>query len=135
MPFVIDASTVLAWTFLDEASERARAIVERLEDDTAEAPAVWPVEVANALLVAERRGRLSHSEMVSAGAAVSELAVKVEGAHFPDVLQSTLAVARRHALSAYDASYLELASRRNLPLATLDRRLETAARAAGIALL
>lgn len=132
MSFVIDASIVLAWSFEDEQSGHADAVVARLASGPAVAPAIWPLEVANAIAVAERRGRINRSAATRAGEMIAELPVEIQPAALADVLSAVVPVAREQGLSVYDASYLALALARGLPLATGDGRLAAAARAVGV---
>jgi predicted nucleic acid-binding protein len=131
---VIDASVVLAWQFKDEANEYADSIVARLRDEEAAAPAIWPLEIANAFLVGIRRARITPQEAAAAIAMVLDLPVAVRS-HAALVVQNVLEFAQTLDLSAYDASYIYLAKREQLPIATLDGRLRAAATRAGIALL
>lgn len=135
MPFVVDASVALAWHFEDEASEYADRILERLRDDRAAVPPVWALEVANALVVAERRGRLSPARVARAVELFSELPISVYDLSVSPALDAVRALARAHGLSAYDAAYLELAIREGLPLATQDRALRAAAETVGVPLV
>lgn len=133
--FVIDASLALAWCFEDEASPRADAALEGLALDGAVAPAIWPYEIANALRSAERRGRIDEREMLGLTRLLGALPVDVEETPLARALAEILPLARALALSAYDASYVELALRRGVPLATADDQLAQAALAAGAQLL
>lgn len=134
--FVLDASVTLSWCFDDEANLFTDAILERLEKTSALVPALWPFEVASALTVAQRRGRLSGIEREDFIERLHTLRVQVERREATWLLQQILSLTRRRAgLSAYDASYIELAVRENLPLATLDRNLAEAARWAGVRLV
>jgi predicted nucleic acid-binding protein len=135
VPFVLDASATLAALLPDEASAISDAIVDRLLSSRAVVPTVWPSEIANALLVAERRRRITEALVGELIAQVRLLPIDVDDASTDAVFTSEIALARRYELSVYDASYLEVALRRGIPLATVDRRLEAAARAAGIALV
>ena len=133
MPFVLDASTALSWCFEDEAKPETEAILDRLVDDPAVVPALWELEVTNALLVGERRGRLTESQTTRFVTLLASLPINVELAG-PD-MTTLLAVGRQHGLSSYDATYLVLAERDGHPIATLDNRLRIAATAAGVPLL
>ena len=135
MPFVVDASVALAWQFEDEASEYADRVLERLREDRAAAPSIWPLEVANALLVAERRGRLSPAKVARAVELLLELPISIHDVAAELVLGAVLDLARAHGLSAYDAVYLELAMREGLPLATQDEALRAATQRVGVPLL
>ena len=135
MSFVVDASVALAWHFEDEASEYADRVLERLREDRAAAPSIWSLEVANALLVAERRGRLSPAKVSRAVELLLELPISIHDVAAESVLGPVLDLARAHGLSAYDAVYLELAMREGLPLATQDEALRAATQRVGVPLL
>jgi predicted nucleic acid-binding protein len=135
MPFVLDASVSLAWCFEDEVSAYADHVLERLDGDVALAPAVWPLEVANALCVGERRKRLQAADIARLTELMLALPVTVDGLPTERAMGPVLALARAHELSSYDACYLELAMREGLPLATEDTRLREAAPRAGVRLL
>ena len=131
--FVIDASVAMAWCFEDEASEATEAALDRLGDDHAVVPAIWPLEVANVLLVAERRGRLSEAQASRFLELLAQLPIDIDDS--PADVAGIVATGRRHTLSSYDASYLLLAERLGASLATLDQALTKAARKAGVQLL
>lgn len=133
MPFVLDASTALSWCFEDEATPETEAILDRLADDPAVVPALWELEITNALLVGERRGRLTESQTTRFVTLLASLPINVELAG-PD-MTTLLAVGRQHGLTSYDATYLVVAERDGYPIATLDNRLSTAAKTAGVQLL
>lgn len=129
--FVVDTSITMAWCLEDEASDVADAVLDALRDDEAAVPCIWPLEVANVLLVAERHGRLSEAQ----GARFLELvrALPIQVDHSVTMVEVS-ATAQRHGLTAYDASYLVLAERLGGPLATVDERLALAATRAGVRL-
>ena len=129
----MDASVAMAWCFEDEETEATDIVLDRLRDDDAAVPAIWPLEVANVLLVAERRDRLSEAQASRFLELLTQLPIEVDEA--PHDLAAIVAAGRRHELSSYDASYLVLAERLGAPLATLDRRLAKAAERAGVELL
>ena len=134
--FVLDASVTLAVLLEDESSPYADAVIELLKREEAVASRIWPLEVANAILTAVRRGRILAADASLLVGAINGLRVAVDRA----ATDASLALAAvnlgiAHGLTAYDASYLELAIRRDLPLATIDRRLRDAASAAGIPIL
>ena len=76
--FVLDASIALAWCFADEATPATDALLERLADEDAAAPALWRLEVANALAMAERRGRLSIAGLTRSARLLEGLAVAID---------------------------------------------------------
>lgn len=132
---VIDASIALSWCFEDETSPLSDAVLEGLGRARAIAPALWPLEVANGLRSAERRGRLDDRAIPAVTHLLMTLPIDVEQAADLDAaIGRILPLARSLGLSAYDASYLDLASRRGLPLATADEQLARAAVAAGVGL-
>jgi predicted nucleic acid-binding protein len=133
MPVVIDASITMAWCFEDEASDAADAVLEVVGRQGAMVPVLWFHEVANVLVQAERRGRITGVKRVEALEFVDRLPVDV-GAHDTRVA-GAVAAAQRHGLTAYDAAYLTLAEREGLTLATLDATLADAARRIGIKVL
>ena len=135
MTFVIDNSIVMAWCFEDETSAYSDSILDRLQEGDARVPAIWPLEVANALLVAERRHRLTEARTAHFAELLLSLPIVVEEGAVNRALGPVLLVGRAHRLSAYDAAYLELASREGIPLATQDARLRTAAENAGVAVV
>ena len=133
--FVVDNSVVMSWCFEDEESELGERALDLLADGEALAPAVWALEAANALLSAERRKRLAAGDSLRFVELLRSLPVRVQPDPVPRVLGDVLALGRATGLSAYDASYLHLALRRDLPLATLDGPLIAAAREIGVELL
>jgi len=133
--FVVDASVTMSWCFEDEATPYTESVLDRLRDSSAQAPGIWPLEVANILLLGERRGRIPRPKTESFVRVLQELRVSVEDGSPATVLGPVLRIGREYGLTSYDAAYLELAMRRGLPLATLDRRLADAAGRAGVDLL
>lgn len=133
MTFVIDASVTMAWCFEDETSPATEAVLDRLTEDDAVVPGLWNLEVANVMLVAERRGRMTESQSARFVGLLGQLPIWVDDA--PVDVNGVLALARRHTLSAYGAAYLALAERQGAPLATADAQLAAAARTAGVVLL
>ncbi|MDE0108026.1 MAG: type II toxin-antitoxin system VapC family toxin [Bryobacterales bacterium] len=132
MAFVLDCSVTMAWVFSDEASAVTDSLRESLIDDSAFVPALWPVETANVLLTATRRGRIAKSEWGRIREDLRALPINIDHVATDRVWGATLDLAEAYRISAYDAMYLELALRLRLPLATLDRALATAARASGV---
>ena len=135
MPFVLDASLVLAWSFDDEPEPASAFSFELLARDQAIVRSIWSVEIANALMVAERVGRVTRSDVTRLVSMAREFRLEVELTMTQLALAPVLDVARDYGLTAYDASYLELVMRRGLPLASLDRRLRAAAESAGVLLV
>lgn len=135
MTFVVDASVTMSWCFEDGATSYTESVLDRLRDSSARVPGIWPLEVANILLLGERRGRIPRPKTESFVRVLQELRVSVEDESHATVLGPILRIGREYGLTSYDASYLELAMRRGLPLATLDRRLADAAGRAGVDLV
>ena len=126
--FVVDNSIVMAWCFEDEANDYTDAIQDLLIDNKAFVPPIWPLEVANVLLVAERRKRISKADSGHFIALLSQLPIEVEPTDSDRVFHDTLSLARQYQLSSYDASYLEMAIRKGMPIATLDKAIIRAAK-------
>ncbi len=127
MAFVLDCSVTMAWVFPDEASDATDHPRDVLVNDRAFVPSLWPVEVGSVLLSATRRGRIGVDELSVVCASLDTLPIEIEPVSTSRLWGSTLTLARQHALSVYNATYLELALRMRQPLATLDRALTAAA--------
>jgi predicted nucleic acid-binding protein len=128
----VDASVVLAWCFPDEASDYADSVLLAVENQTVVVPAIWAVEITNALLVGERRKRIRQPEVRRFVDLMNGLSVVEDRQPFADTVSNVLPLAREYNLSAYDAAYLDVAVRHEIPLATLDVALQKACAAAGI---
>jgi len=126
--FVLDNSVVMSWCFRDADGGYADAVLERLAAAEALVPAIWPLEVANVLVAAERRGRLTEADSAHFLRLLSDLPISVHQEAPGRVTGEILALARETGLSSYDASYLDLAMREGIPLATRDEALGKAAR-------
>ena len=133
--FVLDNSIVMAWYFEDEANDYTSAILESLAENEALVPTIWPLEVANVLLVGERKGRSTEARTSRFIALLDALPIRVDAATSRRALSEILTLAREQRLSAYDAAYLDLAMREGLSLATQDQALRRAAAACGVGLL
>lgn len=131
--FVLDGSVTMAWFFRDETNAYAEAVEDSLARAEAVVPVLWPLEVANALVVGERRKRSTEAQAATWLSCLRALPIVVDDETATRSWDDTLNLARAHQLSAYDAAYLELALRRSLSLATLDDRLKDAAAAVGVA--
>jgi predicted nucleic acid-binding protein len=134
VPFVLDASVALSWCFEDEAD--ADRWLDALDGDSALTPPVWPLEIGNALLAGERRGRLTAADTFRLVELFRSLPIVVQPDQAPSdrALGPVLDIARERGLTSYDASYLELAMREGVPLATLDQALGRAAAGLGVPL-
>ncbi|HEX5413037.1 MAG TPA: type II toxin-antitoxin system VapC family toxin [Terriglobia bacterium] len=133
--FVVDASATLPWCFADEATATTNALLTPLQTgDEALVPAHWPAEVANALLIAVRHGRISSRDADQFLEDLDVLAIRIDTATQKLIRLHILPIAEKHSLTIYDAAYLELAMRRAVPLATLDDDLRKAARISAVLL-
>jgi predicted nucleic acid-binding protein len=130
MAIVLDASVTLPWFLQDERTSFTDAVLAALGKEEYWVPSVWRLEFPNALLVAERRRRIDRQTRLEALDFAGGLALRVDAT--PIDMKSISALAERHGLSTYDASYLELALRQGCGLVTLDRALADAASASGI---
>lgn len=135
--FVLDASVTMSWLLSDgKPADRdyAKAVLEALKDPAIRAtvPVTWGLGVANVIARAEDRGLLSEAQSEAFLEMLGSAPIRSDEATFSKALADTLHLARRHGLSSYDASYLELALRTGSPLATLDSDLAKAARKAGV---
>lgn len=135
MALVIDASVALAWLLVEQHGEFAEAAIGRALSDDAVAPPLFWLETANALQMRVRRGLLTAKQRDDALADILAVAIRPDDAGPAAALPAVVAAADRHGLTAYDASYLELAARLGATLATLDRPLAAAARAEGLDVL
>ena len=133
--FVIDNSVVMSWCFKDEANQYADAVLQKLATGRAMVPAIWPLEVVNVLLVAERKERLKQSASVHFLSLLLELPIAVEPDWPLTSMPDLLSLGRNLELSSYDLSYLDLAMRKGCPLATLDQKLLEAAGMVGVPML
>jgi len=131
MALVLDCSIALSWFFPDEKTAFTEAALDLVALEECWVPSVWRLEFPNALLVAERRRRLTRVERLQVLDDAARLRLRVDAA-VPE-LRAISDLAERHALSTYDAAYLELAARQGAALITLDKELGAAAAAAGIA--
>lgn len=131
--FVLDASAAIAWASPDAAPPKALAAAVRA--GRAVAPSLWVYEVQNVLAILRRRGRLVGEDWALASEAVRVICIDLEPTDRRCVEEHVLGLAEKHGLTVHDASYLELAQRRKIPLATLDDALKRVARKLKVALL
>jgi predicted nucleic acid-binding protein len=132
-PLVIDSSVALTWCFEDEASPRSDALLDQVRDEGAVVPGLWHLEVANVLLQAEKRGRITAADIAMRLELIAELPIDTDNETAARAWREILALARAEGLTTYDAAYLELAIRRGLPLLTKDQALIAAAQRTGVA--
>lgn len=133
--FVVDTSIAMAWCFKDENDEQADTILNMLQNSPAIVPSIWPLEVTNVLLVAERNKRLKRKDSYRFLALLAELPITVEQDSYQRIAGEIFALAHVYHLSSYDALYLDLAIRKGLPLATADKTLANAAKRVKVDLL
>jgi predicted nucleic acid-binding protein len=133
---VVDASVVLTWCFPDENSALARRVAQMFKQgDSAIAPSFWPHEVLNALLVGERRKRISTVLVRTFLSDVGALPITLQEVPAEAVFDRIQSLSRAHGLTTYDAAYLDLAQSNGLPLATLDVDLIRACSKTGVELI
>lgn len=136
LEFVLDSSVTMAWFFQDEATPSTDELLDELNADArAVVAAHWTLEVSNTLLMAERRKRSTVADSSHFLAILDALPIEADQETMTRATTTALALARTHGLTLYDGAYLELAMRRSLPLATLDKELRSAARKTGVACL
>ena len=116
--FVLDCSIAVAWCFEDEASDTCDALLERVRDEGALVPALWYLELGNVMIQAELRGRIMPADVSIRLELIGDLPISIDDVTSPRALHEILALARAQNLTTYDATYLELAIRHDLPFAT-----------------
>jgi predicted nucleic acid-binding protein len=135
VPVVIDNSVAMAWCFADETTPVTDTLLQRVRLEGAVAPSIWPLEVANVLLNAERRGRITQAQTEQFIELLEALSPIIDPGGPSGAFGPILALGRQYGLTSYDATYLEVAQRRGLALATQDRRLSEVAAQMGITLI
>jgi predicted nucleic acid-binding protein len=135
MSLVLDASVTIAGIYPDEGTPAIHAVMDRVASEGAVVPSLWRLEVANILTLGVRRGRYTRNFRDAALANLDATLIEIDPATDLHAWHSTVELADLHNLTLYDAAYLELALRRGLPLASLDRDLRAAALAQGLTLL
>src|SRR3954471_4649315 len=133
MAVVIDASIAVAWCIEDETSPETDALLDDVRDYGAVVPTLWHVELANVLLQAEKRKRITTAEVAARLELIAALPIAIDHETPVRAWREILLHARAERLTTYDAAYLELAVRRGLPLASLDKELAEAAKRLGVA--
>jgi len=135
--FVLDNTVTMSWCFTGEATAITETLLSRLSSliDSAIVPALWLYEVANVTELAVRKRRITAEKADAFLESLADLPIEVEDPALSRMFVSVRALAGRYELTAYDASYLELAIRHKLPIATSDNALAKAARAAGVGLV
>lgn len=135
MSLVLDASIALTWCFSDERTAATTDVLNHVVDQAAFAPSIWPLEVLNALAIAQRRTRCSAADRLRLTGFLRQLPITIDEDTLHHAWTTTAELAERFRLTIYDAVYLELAHRLSLPLATLGGDLRRAAEAVGVSLL
>ena len=135
MSLVLDASAALAWIYQDEITGASHEILDRVAAGGAWVPAIWRLEIGNGLRTGMRRGRIDASYRDQALATLALYDIKEDPETWQHSWGMTLRVADQFGLTPYDAAYVELAQRRALPVAALDRQIRDAARALGLPLI
>ena len=131
---IIDCSIAMAWCFSDEATKKTAELQDRLVEEAALVPAHWFLEVTNVLAMAEKRKRIPVVNTSRFLQLLSALDIQVDQEASTRAFDHLLPLCRNHRLTSYDAAYLDLAVRRQLPLASLDDDLRRAAASLGVAL-
>ena len=131
MAFVADASVAIAWFVKGQATDYTNALLRRAARERVHVPALWHTEFGNVLLVLAHRRKLDPARLAGIFDAVDEIGLLTD--REPAAARELARVARAYALSAYDATYLELARRLGVPLASRDAPLREAAPRAGVA--
>lgn len=132
MAFVVDASISASWALDDEDHSTADVALDRSCSDSIVVPSLWWFEIRNLLVMAERRKRSTPAKTLDFLRSLKRLNLSIDVS--PDE-RNVIELARRHHLTVYDSSYLELAMREIVPLATLDRKLAAAAKDEGVPLI
>ena len=135
MSVVLDSSATLAWIYGDETTDAIRHVFDRVAEAGAVVPALWRLEVANSLTVAVRRGRIDAEFRRAALGDLALLDITIDRYTDSHAWGETLTLADRFRLTLYDAAYLEVAQRRAVPFATLDKALRAAGASLGVHLL
>jgi predicted nucleic acid-binding protein len=129
---VIDASIAVTWCFADQATPETDRLLDQVRDEGAFVPTLWRLELANVLLQAEKRGRIDADDVEKRLSLIAQLPISIDPDANSRAWREVVDLARNEGLTSYDASYLELALRRRIPLMTLDRDLAAAAKRRGV---
>lgn len=132
MSFVLDTSVTMAWLFEDETTRTTEAILDRLKSEEALVPTLWTYEVGNVLLMAERRKRITEAQGRRFTRLLESLPIRITDSQLNSLWSNAVVVAREHGLSVYDGTYLDLAMREGIALATRDKALRIAAKKLGV---
>lgn len=135
MSFILDASIALSWCFADEATPTSARLLRQLETDLAHTPALWRLEVGNALLSSIRRKRLTPADATEFLYLLDQLNIEIDQEMSARASHEIFSLASAQGLTTYDATYLDLAMRLGLPLATRDKALIAAANRVGVKII
>ncbi|HEX4044870.1 MAG TPA: type II toxin-antitoxin system VapC family toxin [Gammaproteobacteria bacterium] len=134
--FVLDCSVTIAWIlFADDMTEKANKILAILEQGQAKVPTIWPLEVANVLCMSVRSKKISPLEVAEFKELLAALPINIDNTTSLKAMGSIYTLAEEQHLTIYDAAYLEIAIRDNIPLATFDKALKKAAQKIGVKLI
>ena len=133
-PLVLDCSVAMAWCFADESNACTDAALEKTSAEGAFVPSIWPLEIQNVLLVAERRARIKQALSARFLELIGALPIHIDRELEEWPSGNLMSIARELKLSAYDSAYIELAMRQGAQLATLDDKLREAAQKVGAAI-
>ena len=133
--FVVDSSLAMAWCFPEETTPKTGELLDRMDTESAAVPAWWFLEITNVLALAERKGRVSPAQVAGFIGLVGRFGLDIDTQAPGRAFSHILPMCRSHGLTSYDAMYLELALRRQLPLASLDDRRRAAAVSLGVTVL
>ena len=134
-PFVLDCSVTMAWCFEDESTSSTDQLLDSLQTTNVIVPTIWPLEVANVLLFAEKKKRITTIEITQFLDTLSLLPIEIDNSTSIRAKTSIFHLAKTMQLTIYDAAYLELAQRGQIPLATLDKALIKSAKKLNIEML
>ncbi len=135
MSLVLDSSATLAWIYDDEITRAIKQVFDMVTTDSAWVPIIWPLEVGNSLQTAVRKGHIKASFRDATLADLASINIKIDDETNNHAWSKTSQLAQKYNLTLYDAAYIELAQRKALPLASLDRDLRAAAKAMRLKLL
>ena len=133
--FVLDCSVAISWILPDEYSDYAERILTLLDKQQAVVPSIWYLEIANVLIVSERRGRMTQAQTKQALSLLKSLDIVMDKETEIKAFNATLKLGREQNLASYDAAYLELAIRLGISVATSDHKLTTAANQCSVTLI
>ena len=133
--FVLDTSITMAWCFADEASTKTDTLLDQMVSAIAYVPSLWVLEVGNVLIGAERKNRISYSDVTEFFALLEQINIRIDNENSIQNGQKITALAKSYHLTTYDAAYLELSMRLGVPLATKDAALMKIAKRVGVSIL